>query len=211
MGKVQELGGKVPEDAVREVVENLIHAGYRGVVISILEDGNVVRVSDKGPGVENKQRAMEFGFSGAAPEALDRDPGGRRRSRHSPRGGRESRRHGHHRGQPRRRHGHDHLGVRRTADRRRAGAQAAREKVPGRRAADEHLERQQKVLLTVLECGEVGPSTVADRLEISVSTAYRDLSVLEEHGLVMADDSGKRLISPLGRDLVETIVNSWVK
>jgi DNA-binding transcriptional ArsR family regulator len=72
-------------------------------------------------------------------------------------------------------------------------------------------ERQQKALITVLECGEVGPSTVADRLEISVSTAYRDLSVLEEHGLVMADESGKRLISPLGRDLVEAIINSWVK
>jgi DNA-binding transcriptional ArsR family regulator len=72
-------------------------------------------------------------------------------------------------------------------------------------------ERQQKVLITVLECGEVGPSTVADRLEISVSTAYRDLSVLEEHGLVMADESGKRLISPLGRDLVEAIVNTWVR
>ena len=72
-------------------------------------------------------------------------------------------------------------------------------------------ERQQKVLITVLECGEVGPSTVADRLEISVSTAYRDLSVLEEHGLVLADESGKRLISPLGRDLVEAIVNAWVK
>jgi DNA-binding transcriptional ArsR family regulator len=72
-------------------------------------------------------------------------------------------------------------------------------------------ERQQKALITVLECGEVGPSTVADRLEISVSTAYRDLSVLEEHGLVMADESGKRLISPLGRDLVEAIINAWVK
>lgn len=72
-------------------------------------------------------------------------------------------------------------------------------------------ERQQKVLVTVLECGEVGPSTVAERLEISVSTAYRDLSVLEEHGLVVTGESGKRLISPLGRDLVEAIVSSWVK
>ena len=72
-------------------------------------------------------------------------------------------------------------------------------------------ERQQKALITVLECGEVGPSTVADKLEISVSTAYRDLSVLEEHGLVIADETGKRLISPLGRDLVEAIVSSWVK
>jgi DNA-binding transcriptional ArsR family regulator len=72
-------------------------------------------------------------------------------------------------------------------------------------------ERQQKVLITVLECGEVGPSTVADRLEISVSTAYRDLSVLEEHGLVVTDESGKRVISPLGRDLVEAIVSTWVR
>jgi hypothetical protein len=27
----------------------------------------------------------------------------------------------------------------------------------------------------------------------------------------MADESGKRLISPLGRDLVEAIINAWVK
>jgi ribosomal protein S19E (S16A) len=37
------------------------------------------------------------------------------------------------------------------------------------------------------------------------------LSVLEEHGLVAGDESGKRVISPLGRDLVENIVNAWVK
>jgi DNA-binding transcriptional ArsR family regulator len=72
-------------------------------------------------------------------------------------------------------------------------------------------ERQEKVLITVLECGEVGPSTVAEKLEISVSTAYRDLSVLEDHGLVAGDESGKRMITPLGRDLVENIINSWAK
>jgi DeoR/GlpR family transcriptional regulator of sugar metabolism len=72
-------------------------------------------------------------------------------------------------------------------------------------------DRQQKALVTVFEYGEVGPSTVAEKLEISVSTAYRDLSVLEEHGLVIADESGKRLVSPLGRDLVAAIVGAWVK
>ena len=72
-------------------------------------------------------------------------------------------------------------------------------------------ERQEKVLITVLENGEVGPSTVAERLEISVSTAYRDLSVLEEHGLLAGADAGKRQVTPLGRDLVEAIVGSWVK
>jgi DNA-binding transcriptional ArsR family regulator len=207
--KVREAGGRVPEESIREVVENLIHAGYRGVVISVLDDGNVVRVSDKGPGVENKSRAMEFGFSGAAPGALGEIRGVGAG-----------------------------LGIARAAAEKVGGTLAIEDNIgggtvvtisvavteekepapppPQRRYPDgvprmNISERQQKALITVLECGEVGPSTVADRLEISVSTAYRDLSVLEEHGLVMADESGKRLISPLGRDLVEAIINAWVK
>jgi DNA-binding transcriptional ArsR family regulator len=52
---------------------------------------------------------------------------------------------------------------------------------------------------------------VAEQLEISVSTAYRDLSVLEEHGLLITDESGKRVISPLGEDYVEAIVSTWVR
>jgi len=214
MEKVRECKGHVPGRALRELIENLIHAEFRGVVISVLEGGNVVRISDKGPGIQDKNRAFEFGFSGATPEAV-----------------REIRGVG------------AGLGIARAAAEEAEGtvtiednisggtvvtlsvggaAKARSTDKPGEQPAPRRKypdavptmnisERQQKVLLTVLECGEVGPSTVADRLEISVSTAYRDLSVLEEHGLVMADDSGKRLISPLGRDLVETIVNTWVK
>jgi anti-sigma regulatory factor (Ser/Thr protein kinase)/DNA-binding transcriptional ArsR family regulator len=211
--KVREAGGRVPEEAIREVVENLIHAGYRGVVISVLDDGNVVRVSDKGPGVENKSRAMEFGFSGAAPGALGEIRGvgaglGIARAAAEKLGGTLTI--------------EDNIGGGTVATISVAGDEAVTEEreaappPPQRRYPDgvprmNISERQQKALITVLECGEVGPSTVADRLEISVSTAYRDLSVLEEHGLVMADESGKRLISPLGRDLVEAIINAWVK
>jgi len=211
--KAREAGGKVPEESIREVVENLIHAGYRGVVISILDDGNVVRVSDKGPGVENKSRAMEFGFSGAAPEALGEIRGvgaglGIARAAAEKVGGTLTI--------------EDNIGGGTVATVSVAGEErvvdetGAPPSAPQRRYPDgvprmNISERQQKVLITVLECGEVGPSTVAERLEISVSTAYRDLSVLEEHGLVMADESGKRLISPLGRDLVEAIINAWVK
>ena len=211
--KVRETGGKVPEESIREVVENLIHAGYRGVVISILDDGNIVRVSDKGPGVENKNRAMEFGFSGAAPEALREIRGvgaglGIARAAAEKAGGTVTI--------------EDNIGggtvvtISVTGDGSVTEEKEPAEQRPQRRYPDvvprmNISERQQKVLITVLECGEVGPSTVADRLEISVSTAYRDLSVLEEHGLVMADESGKRLISPLGRDLVEAIINSWVR
>src|SRR5918993_265187 len=212
--KVRDAGGRVPEESIREVVENLIHAGYQGVVISILDGGNVVRVSDKGPGVENKNRAMEFGFSGASPEALREIRGvgaglGFARAAAEKAGGKITI--------------EDNIGGGTVVTISVAGevpaaeeSQAEEESPPQRRYPDgvprmNISERQQKVLITVLECGEVGPSTVADRLEISVSTAYRDLSVLEEHGLVQADESGKRLISPLGRDLVEAIINSWVK
>ncbi len=211
--KVRGIGGQIPEAAVREVVENLIHASYRGVVISVLNKGRTVRVSDKGPGVEDKIRAMEFGFSGATPEALGEIRGigaglGIAQAAIAAIGGDIS--------------VEDNIGggtvttisvsEARDKDTNNVPAPAAEQRrYPDGVPRMNISERQQKALITVLECGEVGPSTVADRLEVSVSTAYRDLSVLEEHGLVLADDTGKRLISPLGRDLVEAIVGSWVK
>ena len=214
MEKVEESGGHVPEAALRELVENLIHAEFRGVVISVLEDGNVVRVSDKGPGVQDKDRAFEFGFSGATPQAVREIRGvgaglGMARAAAEKVGGTVTI--------------EDNIGggtvatvsASETIQNPDAGERSERP-APQRKYPDavpnmNISERQQKVLITVLECGEVGPSTVAERLEISVSTAYRDLSVLEEHGLVAAADSGKRIITPLGSDLVGAIVSTWVK
>jgi DNA-binding transcriptional ArsR family regulator len=209
--KVREAGGRVPEESVREVIENLVHAGYMGVVISILDAGNVVRISDKGPGVQHKERAMEFGFSGATSEALREIRGvgaglGIARAAAEKVGGTVVI--------------EDNIGGGTVATISVPGEVGPREPAadpPAQRRYPDGVprmnisERQQKVLITVLECGEVGPSTVADRLEISVSTAYRDLSVLEEHGLVITDESGKRVISPLGKDLVEAIVSTWVR
>lgn len=214
MEKVKAGGGRVPEEALRELIENLIHAEYRGVVISVLQDGDVVRVSDKGPGIEYKDRAFEFGFSGATPEAVQEIRGvgaglGIARAAAEKVGGTVSI--------------EDNIGggtvvtvsIGDAAKVPSGGEPASREVLP-RKYPDavpkmNISERQQKVLITVLECGEVGPSTVADRLEISVSTAYRDLSVIEEHGLVTSAESGKRVITPLGRDLVEAIISDWVK
>jgi len=214
MEKVRTFGGSVPEDALRELIENLIHAEFRGVVISVLENGNIVRVSDKGPGIEHKDRAFEFGFSGARPEAIREIRGvgaglGIARAAAEKAGGTVTI--------------EDNIGggtVATISVGETAGVPGHRKhvdsQVPQRRYPDavpkmNISERQQKVLITVLESGEVGPSTVAERLEISVSTAYRDLSVLEEHGLVASSESGKRVITPLGRDLVEAVVNAWVK
>lgn len=213
MEKVREAGGNLPAVAVREVIENLVHADYRGVVVSILDGGNRLLVSDKGPGIDNKGRAMEFGFSGATPEALREIRGvgaglGIARDAAASLGGTVTI--------------EDNIGGGTVTTvsvpvggGRSSGGQDTETPAPRR-----HLdgvprmnisERQEKALITVLECGEVGPSTAAERLEVSVSTAYRDLSVLEEHGLVVCDVSGKRFVSPLGRDLVDAIVSTWVK
>src|ERR687890_768887 len=214
MEKVRESGGRVPEEAVRELIENLIHAEFKGVVVSVLEEGNVVRVSDKGPGIERKERAFEFGFSGATSEAVREIRGvgaglGIARAATEQAGGTVS--------------VEDNIGggtvatisVGEAVEEKEVGKPPVRpviqRKYPDAVPKMNLSERQEKVLITVLECGEVGPSTVAEKLEISVSTAYRDLSVLEEHGLVAGDESGKRIITPLGRDLVEAIIDSWVK
>jgi predicted transcriptional regulator len=213
MEKVKALGGRVPQEALRELVENLIHAEYRGVVISVLEEGNVVRISDKGPGIEHKERAFEFGFSGAAPVVQEiRGVGaglGIARAAAEKVGGTVTI--------------EDNIGGGTVATvsvgeaahtpniEKPALSSAAQKKYPDAVPKMNISERQQKVLITVLECGEMGPSTVAEKLEISVSTAYRDLSVLEEHGLIVGTESGKRETTPLGRDLVEAIVNTWVK
>lgn len=214
MEKVRDSGGRVPEEALRELIENLVHAEFRGVVVSVLEDGNVVRISDKGPGIEHKERAFEFGFSGATPEAVREIRGvgaglGIARAAAEKSGGTVT--------------VEDNIGggivatvsVGEAAEEKEDGRPPVRpvsqRKYPDAVPKMNISERQEKVLITVLECGEMGPSTVAEKLEISVSTAYRDLSVLEEHGLVAGDESGKRVISPLGRDLVENIVNAWVK
>lgn len=213
MGKVREAEGGVPDEAVREVLENLIHASYRGVVISILDSGNRVRISDKGPGIENKNLAMEFGFSSAGLETTGEIRGvgaglGIARAEIEKVGGKLEI--------------EDNLGggtvvtISAPSERALQSTEGKYKPTPARRYPDgvprmNISERQQKVLITVLEGGEIGPSTVAEKLEISVSTAYRDLSALEENGLAASEESGKRVITPMGRDLVEAIVSGWVK
>jgi anti-sigma regulatory factor (Ser/Thr protein kinase)/predicted transcriptional regulator len=213
--QVRELGGDLPEVAVREVLDNLIHAGYRGVVISLLDGGKTLRVSDKGPGIRDKERVFEFGFTGASAETSQEIRGvgaglGIARAAAEKAGGSVT--------------VEDNIGGGTVVTISTESGQAEKPEKqtvepaapPKKRYPDavpkiNISERQQKVLLTVVEHGEIGPSTVADQLEISVSTAYRDLSVLEEDGLVESNEAGKRVATHLGRDLVRAIVKTWVQ
>jgi anti-sigma regulatory factor (Ser/Thr protein kinase) len=62
---VREQGGRVPFMVIREVVENFIHAYFTEPTISILDGGDTIRFSDQGPGIKDKDLAMEFGTSSA--------------------------------------------------------------------------------------------------------------------------------------------------
>lgn len=62
----REKGGNVPYIVLREALENLIHADFCDAVVTVLPDGNTVRISDHGPGIGDKQRALLPGFTTAS-------------------------------------------------------------------------------------------------------------------------------------------------
>lgn len=64
----REQGGTIPFMVIREVVENFIHSYFQQPTISILDDGNTIRFSDQGPGIKEKERALEYGTTSATEE-----------------------------------------------------------------------------------------------------------------------------------------------
>ena len=64
----REQGGQIPYSVLQELIENLLHACFRDVVITILDNGQTIRISDHGPGVDDKERAFLPGFTTATAE-----------------------------------------------------------------------------------------------------------------------------------------------
>ena len=60
-----EQGGNIPFMVIREIVENFIHAYFQSPTITILDGGNTIRFSDQGPGIKEKDLALEYGTSSA--------------------------------------------------------------------------------------------------------------------------------------------------
>lgn len=232
-----DKGGSLPYIAIKETVENLLHADIHEAVITILPDGNTIRVSDQGPGIDDKDRAFLPGFTTATsrmkgiirgvgsglPIVKDSmlSVGGRiivednlkkgcvitlscsmesMKSQSPP---------------------EEQTGARTAVSLQRNSIQRIPTTMQDKpetqrkldsvheRKADEGVpvekldrilsERQQRVFMILAEEGEGGPSLVAKELEISLSTAYRDLVALEEHGLIQTvDNSGKRKLTSKG-------------
>lgn len=62
---MKEQGGHISLMVIREIVENYIHAHFAEPIISILDGGDTIRFADQGPGIDDKERAFDFGVTSA--------------------------------------------------------------------------------------------------------------------------------------------------
>jgi hypothetical protein len=193
----RERGGSIPYTIIREVSENLIHAGFREVVVTILDDGATVRFADQGPGIPDKDKVFQPGFSTATADMkkIIRGVGSGlpivRETLAFAGGTIEI---------------EDNLGSGTVVTLRAAHPDDAAEAAT---QAEEPLprltDRQKQVLSIILELGAVGPSVLSRELDVGVATAYRDLAFLEESGLIAADETGKRTLTTYGVTCLERV------
>ncbi|HAI86694.1 MAG TPA: hypothetical protein DCL63_06880 [Firmicutes bacterium] len=259
----REKGGSVPFVVIREAVENLMHAGFADAVVTVLPDGNTVRISDHGPGIADRERVFLPGFTTANRAMRDFIKGvgsGLPIMRESlaAMGGWMTVEDNLGRGAvvtissigPIRPHlpaplpravlhddaaatTVDAASIRRLPEtlpagvRDQFGDEQAKQDSAGDQSnrgqdggtppssqpsemSDEALDallssRQKKVFLLIAEMGEIGPSVVTKELDISLSTAYRDLVTLEELSLVVGLEGGKRKLTKRGIDFLAYI------
>ncbi len=192
----REQGGQVPYTVIQELIENLLHAYFRDVVITILDNGQTIRISDHGPGIDDKERAMQPGFTTATAyqRQIIRGVGS---------------------GLPLARESllflrgiltiEDNLGggavftIKMPSA---AEAPAAPAAVPGIKLTT----RQTKVLVLLMELGSAGPTAIAKELGFSPATVFRELVVLQEMGLIHSLGDGKRALREEGLRLLESIL-----
>jgi hypothetical protein len=197
----RERGGRVPYVVIREIVENLIHAYFRNATVTILDDGNTIRISDQGPGITDKERALQPGFSTATAEMrrVIRGVGSGlavAREQLSFLGGT--------------------LTIEDNLDRGTVVTLTVQREVPRPPAAGDGpvrpkpvvTSRQKKVLLLIAELGAAGPTTIAKELDISHSTAYRELQALQALNLATGKGHGKRTLTEEGIAYLDEVFKS---
>lgn len=193
---LQEEASLIPFTALKEVVENLVHASFRDAVISIMDFGQVVRVADRGPGITDKERALLPGFTTASAEMRKyiRGVGC---------------------GLPLAQELVSTLGGKLLLENNLERGTVVTIYVPAQRSQGQITAplkgdgpslspRQQKILFLLAEISEAGPSQIASELNFSISTVYRELRTLETLGIVKATEEGKRYLTEFGLKLLST-------
>lgn len=212
-----QQGGKIPYTLIREVVENLIHAYFKDAVITILQNGNILRISDRGGGIKDKQKALLPGFTTATEEVKRyiRGVGS---------------------GLPIVLETVKFLGGALTIeDNIEEGTVVTisliPENAPPPEEGKDSLEvsdiapkdvtnlnklnapdlisalnmRQKKILLLIGELEEAGPSDISREMKMGVSTSFKELNYLEKKGFLKRLNNGKRHLTDKGMKVLELI------
>ena len=198
----RERGGRIPFVVIREIIENLIHALFQDAVVTIMDDGNTIRISDQGPGIRDKTRAFLPGFTTATQEMRRFIKGVGS-------------------GLPVAREQLAFLGgAISIEDNLERGTVVTLKVSPSRPGTTPPpptpppdttggppriTDRQRKVLLHIAELGSAGPSMIAKELGVSLSTAYRELYALETVQLVASRGAGKRTLTEEGIAYLDTV------
>lgn len=193
----QQKGSSIPYTVIKEVCENFIHADFREPCISILENGNTIKFTDQGPGIEDKERAQLPGFTSATTEMRKyirgvgsglptvkdylRFSNGRLIIEDNIREGTV-------------------VTITVNRDQQPTTPIVYRETAgPITPAAVEIGGREFDILILAQEMGLIGPTEVHQNLDISLATAHRDLNKLESKGMLQKTESGKkRMLTDLG-------------
>ena len=179
----------LPAPAVREVVENLVHASFRDALVSVLDGGHTVRVSDHGPGIADPRRALLPGFTAAGPEAraIVRGVGGGlplAQQMMTAAGGRLEL--------------DDNLG---------GGATVTLVLAAPDEAAPDPVcsGAAREILALLLEIAAATPTQLADELGRTRAECGRELALLQHRGFVAREPSGPRRLTDAGVALVATL------
>lgn len=190
-------GVDVPGVALREVVDNLVHALPCSVSVVLEPDLGNVFLSDTGGGIPRLDLAFEPGYSTAsevhrsyirgvgiglhlAREDM-RSRGGELLIESDPGAGT-----------------YVQLVLSRPAHARGWGESSGQLRL---------TQRQNNILFLLSEGESLGPSQVSSELNIGVSTAHRDLVKLQDFGLIYANQSGKRFLSESGRSYLQSLLS----
>jgi len=219
-----DIGGKIPYTIIKEIIENLIHADFKETIITILDNGNHIIVSDQGPGIKDKEKALLPGYTSATSKMKEyirgvgsgfpivketiTFSGGSIDVRDNIRKGtvvslklNQALVNNDLQVPPATTYNEP------TSSHNKPEEEA--QAVSSDRFKDLKLsDRQRKILFITLELEEAGPSTIARELGFSLSTSYRELIHLEKNRLLVSSGNGKRKLSKKGIKYLEYYSNN---
>ncbi len=206
-----QAGGQIPYTIIREIIENLIHAEFCEIIITVLDGGNHIIISDQGPGIENKDKAFLPGFTSATrkmkeyirgvgsglpivKETITFSGGSIDITDNIKRGTVVSLK----------------IDSPKEGQKKEPVPSDETKKKPETDFGDLKLTiRQKKLLSLILEMEEAGPSKISNELNFSLSTSYRELIFLENKKLVASSSSGKRRLTEKGIKYLEYYSNNF--